>query len=50
MALSNPGSLTVAEYLDLMAFVLEANHCPSGPNPLGADDRTLNRITLEPQP
>lgn len=50
MPLSNPGSLTEAQYLDLMAFVLQANGYASGPNPLGADARTLNRITLAPQP
>ncbi len=50
MPLANPGSLTESQYLDLMAYLLEVNGYPSGPNPLTAADQALKRITIAPQP
>lgn len=47
--LTDPGSLTEMQYLDLMAYFLEVNGYPSGPSPLTADDRVLKRIRIGPQ-
>ncbi|HUA78305.1 MAG TPA: cytochrome c [Acetobacteraceae bacterium] len=49
MPLTDPGSLTKTQYLDIMAYFLEANGYASGQNPLTANDEELKGIKIEPQ-
>ncbi len=49
MPLNAPGSLTKAQYLDLMAYLLEMNGYASGSHPLTADSVQLKAIKIEPQ-
>jgi mono/diheme cytochrome c family protein len=49
MPLTNPGSLTKTQYLDVMAYFLQVNGYAAGSHPLTADDKELNAIKIEPQ-
>lgn len=49
MPLTHPGSLTKTQYIDIMAYLLEANGYASGPHPLTASDAELKGIKIEPQ-
>jgi mono/diheme cytochrome c family protein len=49
MPLTNPGSLTATQYLDIMAYFLEVNGYASGSHPLTANDKELKAIKIEPQ-
>lgn len=49
MPLTNPGSLSQTQYLDIMAYFLEVNGYASGSHPLAADDTELKAIKIEPQ-
>lgn len=49
MPLTNPGSLTKTQYLDLMAYFLQVNGYAAGSHPLTADDKELKAIKIEPQ-
>ncbi len=49
MPLTDPGSLTKTQYLDLMAYFLATNGYASGPNELTANDEELKAIKIEPQ-
>jgi mono/diheme cytochrome c family protein len=42
-----PGSLTAAEYADIIAFLLKANGMPAGTEDLKADTATLGKITIK---
>jgi mono/diheme cytochrome c family protein len=48
MPANAPGSLSEAEYLDALAYILKVNGYPSGPEPLTADDKRLAHIKIEP--
>jgi mono/diheme cytochrome c family protein len=48
MPLNAPGSLSEAQYLDALAYILEVNGYPSGQQPLTADDQRLAQIKIEP--
>jgi mono/diheme cytochrome c family protein len=43
-----PGSLSEAQYLDALAYILKVNGYPSGAEPLTADDKRLAQIKIEP--
>lgn len=49
MPLTHPGSLTPAQYLDIMAYFLEVNGYPSGAQELTANSEELKGIKIEPQ-
>ncbi|MGH7155880.1 MAG: c-type cytochrome [Acetobacteraceae bacterium] len=49
MPLTHPGSLTKTQYIDIMAYLLEANGYASGPHQLTARDEELKGIKIEPQ-
>lgn len=49
MPLNAPGSLSREQYLNILAYLLDANGYPSGPRELTADNDELNRIKIEPQ-
>jgi alcohol dehydrogenase (cytochrome c) len=49
MPLTDPGSLTKTQYLDIMAYFLEVNGYASGPDELTASDEELKGIKIEPQ-
>jgi mono/diheme cytochrome c family protein len=46
MPTNAPNSLPVTSYLDIVAYVLEANGFPAGPSELRADPAVLGRITI----
>jgi mono/diheme cytochrome c family protein len=49
MPLTDPGSLTKQQYLDIMAYMLEANGYPSGSHELTDNKQELEAIKIEPQ-
>ena len=49
MPLNAPGSLTKTQYLDLLAYLLEANGYAPGSHELTADSAELKDIKIEPQ-
>jgi len=46
----NPGALSRAAYVDLIAYLLEANGYPAGAGDLVADTAALNRIQINGRP
>lgn len=48
MPANNPGSLSVRQYLEALAFILSQNGYPSGPHPLSA--KTVGKVKLLPYP
>ena len=46
----NPGSLTDAEYVDVIAYILSAGAMPAGETELALDRGRLARVVLGPQP
>jgi mono/diheme cytochrome c family protein len=48
MPANAPGSLSEAQYLDALAYILKVNGYPSGAEPLIADDKRLAQIKIEP--
>lgn len=46
MPLDAPGSLSDAEYLEILAFIFEENGFPAGPAPLKADTEALKAIRI----
>ncbi|PPQ34602.1 c-type cytochrome [Rhodopila globiformis] len=48
MPANAPGSLSKTQYLDVLAYILQVNGYPAGPQRLTANDRTLNQIKIEP--
>jgi len=49
MPLTDPGSLTKTQYLDIMAYFLEINGYAAGSHPLTANDAELKAIKIGPQ-
>lgn len=49
MPLNAPGSLTPTQYLDLLAYMLQANGYASGSHQLTPDSNELKEIKIEPQ-
>ena len=49
MPLTDPGSLTKTQYLDIMAYFLKINGYAAGPHPLTANDEELKAIKIGPQ-
>lgn len=49
MPLDNPGGLKEQEYLDVMAYILQANHAPAGPDSLKADTLTMRKTRIAVQ-
>lgn len=47
MPLGNPDSLTAREYLDVIAFILEANEFPAGSTSLPEDSTALDAIIMQ---
>lgn len=46
----NPGALSRSAYIDLLAFLLEANGYPEGDAELPADSAALNKIRIDERP
>lgn len=46
MPLDKPGGMKDQEYLDVVAYLLEANHAPSGRDSLAADTVTLRKTRI----
>ncbi len=46
MPLDNPGGMKDQEYLDVIAYLLQANHAPSGPDSLRADTVALRQTRI----
>jgi mono/diheme cytochrome c family protein len=49
MPLNAPGSLSETQYLDIMAYLLEANGYPEGSHALSPNKPELQAIKIEPQ-
>lgn len=49
MPLNAPGSLSKAQYLNIMAYFLEINGYPSGSHSLTPNNEELKAIKIEPQ-
>lgn len=49
MPLNAPGSLSKAQYLDILAYFLQVNGYPSGSHEISANDDELHSIKIEPQ-
>ncbi len=49
MPLTDPGSLTKQQYLDIMAYMLEVNGYPAGSHELTDNKEELEAIKIEPQ-
>jgi mono/diheme cytochrome c family protein len=49
MPLTDPGSLTKQQYLDIMAYMLEVNGYPAGSHELTDNKEELGAIKIEPQ-
>ena len=45
-----PGSLTRAQYADLVAYLLKSNEFPSGFEALGTDSERLRQILIQRTP
>lgn len=44
-----PGSLTIAQYQDALAYILSFNHYPSGPHPLDANSAACLQLLPYPK-
>ena len=49
MPQEEPGTLRPQEYLDVVAYILQANSYPAGDSELTAEPSVLRRIRIEPQ-
>jgi hypothetical protein len=47
MPLDNPGGLKDQEYLDVIAYLLKANHAPAGADSLAADTAALRSHKID---
>jgi len=47
MPLDNPGGLKDQEYVDVIAYLLKANHAPAGPDSLAADTAALRSHKID---
>jgi hypothetical protein len=50
MPYDNPASLTLDEYLDVVAFVLQRNGYPAGESALVADASVIDPVLLDDPP
>lgn len=50
MPQADPGGMTNAEYLDVLAYMLRINGMPTGGAPLAGDSASLHRIKLRLEP
>ncbi len=50
MPKNDPGSMTAAEYADVMAYLLKLNKMPTGPRDLPSDAKVLRTITIDVLP
>lgn len=50
MPKNDPGSMTAAEYADVMAYLLKLNKMPTGTRDLPADAKVLRTITIDVLP
>ena len=48
MPSENPGKLTEAEYINVLAFILQKNKFPAGPRALSPDLSALSLIIVDP--
>ena len=46
MPLDKPGGMKEEEYLDVVAYLLQANHAPAGPDSLRADTVALRKTRI----
>jgi mono/diheme cytochrome c family protein len=46
MPLDNPGGMKEQEYLDVVSYLLQANHAPAGPDSLRADTLALRKARI----
>jgi cytochrome c5 len=44
-----PGSLSKAQYVEVIAFILQVNHYPAGEHDLVPQAAAMKAVTLEPQ-
>jgi quinoprotein glucose dehydrogenase len=49
MPQSNPGSLPLKDYVDILAYMLSLNRYPAGDGPLTNDNNRLDSITIAPR-
>ncbi len=47
MPFDSPGSLTAAQYADVLAYILSANDFPAGTTELGQDSGALQQVKIE---
>lgn len=50
MPVDNPGGLKDQDYLDVVAYLLKANHSPQGPDTLSADTTVMRGRKISVQP
>ena len=50
MPTNAPNSLATESYLDILAFIMEANEFPAGDSELVADPEVLGRLLITAQP
>ncbi len=50
MPLGQPRSLQPAQYVDILAFILQVNEAPPGPTPLPPDPAVLSLINVNSRP
>jgi len=49
MPQTNPGSLPLKDYVDILAYILSLNRYPAGSEPLSNDNNELDSITIAPR-
>lgn len=49
MPQTNPGSLPLEDYVDILAYILSLNRYPAGSQPLTNDNNELDSITIAPR-
>jgi cytochrome c len=49
MPLSNPASLAMQDYVDILAYMLSLNRYPAGDQPLPNDNGVLDTISIAPR-
>lgn len=47
MPMDSPGRLSLQQYTDIFAFMLQLNNVPPGSDELGANQEALSRVTIE---
>jgi hypothetical protein len=49
MPQTNPGSLPLKDYVDILAYMLSLNRYPAGDKALTNDNKELDNITIVPR-